>query len=103
MSSNLHVSGTNADPSLSKENAVIDLYTCPTPNGRKVSILLDELGIEYRVHAFDISKGDQFTAEFLQIAPNNRIPVLVAHETGIQLMESVAIMLYQADKFKRFH
>ena len=82
---------------------MIDLYTWTTPNGRKVSILLEELGIEYRVHAIDISKGNQFSAEFLQIAPNNRIPAIVDHETGVQLMESAAIMLYLADKYKRFH
>jgi GST-like protein len=82
---------------------MIDLYTWTTPNGRKVSILLEELGIEYRVHTIDISKGDQFSAEFLQIAPNNRIPAIVDHETGVQLMESAAIMLYLSDKYTRFH
>ena len=82
---------------------MIDLYTWTTPNGRKVSILLEELGIEYRVHTIDISKGDQFSAEFLQIAPNNRIPAIVDHETGVQLMESAAIMLYLSDKYNRFH
>lgn len=82
---------------------MIDLYTWTTPNGRKVSILLEELGIEYRVHTIDISKGDQFSAEFLQIAPNNRIPAIVDHETGVQLMESAAIMLYLSDKYNCFH
>ena len=64
---------------------MIDLYTWTTPNGRKVSILLEELRIPYTVHAIDISKDEQFAPDFLKIAPNNRIPAIVDHETGIQL------------------
>ncbi|MFT7059126.1 MAG: GST-like protein, partial [Pseudorhodobacter sp.] len=81
---------------------MIDLYTWTTPNGRKVSILLEELGVEYRVMPIDISKGEQFAPEFLKIAPNNRIPAIVDHETGIHLMETGAIMMYLADKYDRF-
>ena len=81
---------------------MIDLYTWTTPNGRKVSILLEELGVPYRVHAIDISKDEQFAPEFLKIAPNNRIPAIVDHDTGIQMMETGAIMLYLADKHKQF-
>lgn len=81
---------------------MIDLYTWTTPNGRKVSIMLEELGIDYSVHAIDISKGEQFAPEFLRVAPNNRIPAIVDHDTGVQMMESGAIMLYLAEKFGRF-
>lgn len=81
---------------------MIDLYTWTTPNGRKVSIMLEELGVPYTAHPIDISKGDQFDPDFLKIAPNNRIPAIVDHETGIQMMETGAIMLYLAEKHGRF-
>lgn len=81
---------------------MIDLYSWTTPNGRKVSILLEELGIEYKTHPIDISKDEQFDPDFLKIAPNNRIPAIVDHDTGIQMMETGAIMLYLAEKHDRF-
>ena len=81
---------------------MIDLYSWTTPNGRKVSILLEELGVPYTAKAIDISKGEQFAPEFLKIAPNNRIPAIVDHETGMHLMETGAIMLYLADKYGQF-
>lgn len=81
---------------------MIDLYTWTTPNGRKVSILLEELGLPYKAHAIDISKDEQFQPDFLKISPNNRIPAIVDNDTGIALMESGAIMIYLADKTGRF-
>ena len=81
---------------------MIDLYTWTTPNGRKVSILLEELGVPYTVHSVDIGAKEQFAPDFLRIAPNNRIPAIVDRETGLSLMESGAIMLYLADKYGRF-
>ncbi len=81
---------------------MIDLYSWTTPNGRKVSIMLEELGVDYSVHAIDISKGEQFAPAFLKIAPNNRIPAIVDNETGMHLMESGAIMLYLAEKHGKF-
>lgn len=81
---------------------MIDLYTWTTPNGRKVSILLEELGVEYTTHPINITAGEQFAPDFLKIAPNNRIPAIVDHETGMHLMETGAIMLYLADKYKKF-
>jgi GST-like protein len=81
---------------------VIDLYTWTTPNGRKVSIMLEETGLPYRVHAVDIGKGEQFAPEFLRISPNNKIPAIVDDDTGIAMMESGAILLYLADKTGRF-
>jgi GST-like protein len=81
---------------------MIDLYTWTTPNGRKVSILLEELGVPYTAHAIDITKDEQFAPDFLKIAPNNRIPAIVDHDTGIHMMETGAIMMYLADKYGQF-
>lgn len=64
--------------------------------------MLEELGVPYTAHAIDISKNEQFAPEFLKIAPNNRIPAIVDHETGISMMETGAIMLYLAEKHQRF-
>jgi len=75
-----------------------DLYTWSTPNGRKVSIALEELGQPYEVHPIDIGKDAQFAPEFLKISPNNKIPALVDRETGRSLMESGAILQYLAEK-----
>jgi GSH-dependent disulfide-bond oxidoreductase len=77
---------------------MIDLYTWTTPNGRKASILLEELGLPYTVHPIDIGKDEQFKPDFLKISPNNRIPAIVDRDTNMQLMESGAIMIYLADK-----
>lgn len=81
---------------------MIDLYSWTTPNGRKVSILLEELGVPYTAHPINITKDEQFAPDFLKIAPNNRIPAIVDRQTGISLMETGAIMLYLADKHKKF-
>ena len=81
---------------------MIDLYTWTTPNGRKVSILLEELGVEYAVHGVNIGQGEQFDPAFLAIAPNNKIPAIIDRETGVELMESGAIMLCLAEKYGRF-
>jgi GST-like protein len=81
---------------------MIDLYTWSTPNGRKVSILLEELRLDYTVHLVNIGAGDQNTPEFLKIGPNNKIPVIFDHDTGMSLMESGAIMLYLAEKHNQF-
>jgi GST-like protein len=80
---------------------MIDLYTWTTPNGRKVSIMLEEIGLPYRAIPVDISANEQFKPEFLKISPNNKIPAIVDHDTGIALMESGAILLYLADKTGR--
>jgi len=77
---------------------MIDLYTWTTPNGRKVSILLEELGLPYTAHSIDISKGEQFQPDFLKISPNNRIPAIIDRDNGFHLMESGAILLYLAEK-----
>ena len=81
---------------------MIDLYTWTTPNGRKVSILLEELGVPYTAHPIDITKDDQFAPDFLKISPNNKIPAIKDHDNGLCLMESGAIMWYLADKYGQF-
>lgn len=81
---------------------MIDLYTWSTPNGRKISILLEELGVEYTAHAVNIMKDEQFEPDFLAMAPNNKIPAIVDSDTGIKMMETGAIMLYLADKYGKF-
>ena len=81
---------------------MIDLYTWTTPNVRKVSILLEELGIDYNVHSINIGKDEQHSPAFLKISPNNKIPAIVDHDTGVSLMESGAIMVYLAEKYGRF-
>jgi len=80
---------------------VIDLYTWTTPNGRKASIALEELGLPYAAHPVDIGKDEQFKPDFLKISPNNKIPAIVDRDTGIHLMESGAILVYLADRTGR--
>jgi GST-like protein len=81
---------------------MIDLYTWSTPNGRKVSIMLEECGLPYAAHAVDINKDEQFKPDFLKIAPNNRIPAIVDRDNGLPLFESGAILMYLADKTGKF-
>ena len=85
---------------------MIDLYTWSTPNGRKVSIMLEELGLPYKMHAIDIGKGEQFAPEFGAISPNSKIPAIVDHEgpdgAPFALFESGAILLYLSEKSGRF-
>ena len=81
---------------------MIDLYTFMTPNGRKASIMLEEVGLPYRVHKIDITKDEQFAPEFLKVSPNNKIPAIVdADGPGgepISVFESGAILIYLAEK-----
>jgi len=77
---------------------MIDLYTWTTPNGRKVSIALEELGLPYTSHAIDITKNEQFAPDFLKISPNNRIPAIIDRDNGLSLFESGAILIYLGDK-----
>jgi GST-like protein len=81
---------------------MIDLYTWGTPNGRKISVMLEEVGLPYRSHPIDISKGDQFAPEFIAINPNSKIPAIVDPEgpggRPISVFESGAILIYLAEK-----
>jgi GST-like protein len=84
------------------EAVVIDLYTWTTPNGRKASVMLEEVALPYRVHKVDISKGDQHRPEFLAVNPNGRIPAIVDQEgpggRPLRVFESGAILIYLAEK-----
>jgi GST-like protein len=87
---------------------MIDLYFWPTPNGKKVTILLEELGTPYKIVPVNIGRGDQFEPNFLKIAPNNRMPALVDHAPAdggppISIFESGAIMMYLGEKERRFY
>ena len=85
---------------------MIDIYSWPTPNGHKVHIMLEECGLQYRVHPINIRVGDQFKPEFLKISPNNRIPAITDSDgpngKPISLFESGAILLYLAGKTGKF-
>lgn len=81
---------------------MIDLYTWPTPNGRKVSIALEEFGLEYASHAVNLQKDEQFAPEFLAISPNNKIPAIVDRSNSQAVMESGAILIYLAEKCDQF-
>ncbi|SIS81815.1 glutathione S-transferase N-terminal domain-containing protein [Neptunomonas antarctica] len=85
---------------------MIDLYTWATPNGRKISIMLEATGFEYAVHPINILKDEQFTPDFLNISPNNKIPAIVdsngPDNQPISVFESGAILLYLAEKAGKF-
>lgn len=86
---------------------MIELYYWPTPNGHKITMFLEEAGLEYAIHPVDISAGDQFRPDFLAISPNNRMPAIIdtAPADGgnaISVFESGAILLYLAEKIGRF-
>ena len=85
---------------------MVTLYAWPTPNAHKVSIMLEECAIDYKVVMVDITAGDQFKSEFLAISPNNRMPALVDDQgpegKAISIFESGAILIYLADKVCRF-
>jgi GST-like protein len=79
-------------------DTLIDLYTAPTPNGRKVSIMLEEIGLPYNVVPIDITAGEQRSKEFTELSPNQKIPAIVDHENNLTLIESGAILMYLAHK-----
>ena len=88
-----------------EKQPMIDLYYWPTPNGWKISIMLEECGLEYRLVPVDIGRGDQFKPEFLAISPNNRMPAIVDHDVEgepVSVFESGAILMYLAEKTGQF-
>jgi GST-like protein len=89
------------------DDEAISLYAWTTPNGYKISIMLEELGVPYKVHLIDIGKGEQFAPEFLKISPNNRIPAIVDPDgpdgQPISIFESGAILQYLGRKFDCFY
>ena len=81
---------------------MIKLYTSPTPNGRKISILLEELNAEYKTILIDLGKKEQFKKEFSKLSPTNKIPVIVDTENNQRIFESGAILIYLAQKYNKF-
>jgi len=81
---------------------MMHLYTWATPNGRKISIALEEFALDYQVHPVNIGADEQFAPEFAKISPNNKIPALVDDQNGVALMESGAILMYLAERQDRF-
>ncbi len=81
---------------------VIELYTANTPNGKKISIMLEEIGYEYSVNAIDLIKGDQFKPEFKKISPFSKIPVIKDNDNNEIVFESGAILIYLAEKSGKY-
>lgn len=81
---------------------MIELYTHTTPNGRKISIMLEEVGLPYNVHQVNIAKGEQLSPEFTAINPNGKIPAIIDRDTDITVFESGAILIYLAEKTGKF-
>ena len=81
---------------------MIELFSSDTPNGKKISILLEEIGCDYKVRAMDLSKEDQFKSDFKKISPFSKIPVIVDHENKKSEFESGSNLIYLADKYNKF-
>jgi GST-like protein len=101
------LSKAKATVNKSKDNTMIDLYYWPTPNGSKITMMLEECGLDYRPHPINIGAGDQFQPAFLKLSPNNRIPAIIDHAPAdggppIELFESGAILMYLSEKTGRF-
>ena len=82
---------------------MIELFTADTPNGKKITIMLEELSCDFKVTAIDLSKDDQFKSDFKKISPFSKIPVIVDHENKQFVFESGAILIYLADKYNKFY
>jgi len=82
---------------------VIELFTANTPNGKKISIMLEEIGYEYKVTKIDLDKGDQFKTDFKKISPFSKIPVIIDHESNEAIFESGAILIYLGEKSEKFY
>jgi|TARA_B100002051_G_scaffold27228_1_gene21248 GST-like protein len=82
---------------------VIELFSANTPNGKKISIMLEEIGYEYEVKKVDLDKGEQFNSEFKKISPFSKIPVIIDHKTNQTVFESGAILIYLAEQSGKFY
>jgi len=82
---------------------VIELFSANTPNGKKISIMLEEIGFEYKVTKIDLDKGEQFKSYFKKISPFSKIPVIIDHESNQSVFESGAILIYLAEKSGKFY
>ena len=82
---------------------MIELFYASTPNGRKISIMLEEIKFEYKITVIDLSKGEQFNSDFIKISPFSKIPVVTDHKNKISIFESGAILIYLADLSGKFY
>ena len=82
---------------------MIELFTADTPNGKKISIMLEEIGFEYKVTKVDLSNNDQFNEEFIKISPFSKIPVITDHDNNESIFESGAILMYLGEKSGKFY
>ena len=82
---------------------MIELFTADTPNGKKISIMLEEIGYDYKVTKVDISKDEQFRPEFIKLSPFSKIPVITDHDTNESIFESGAILMYLGEKSGKFY
>ena len=82
---------------------MIELFTSDTPNGKKITIMLEEIGSEFKITKIDLSKDEQFKPEFRKISPFSKIPVIIDHENGNSVFESGAILMYLAEKNNKFY
>ena len=82
---------------------VIELFSADTPNGKKISIMLEEIGYEYKLTKVDISNGEQFSPEFIKISPFSKIPVIIDHDEDETIFESGAILMYLGEKSEKFY
>ena len=82
---------------------MIELFSANTPNGKKISIMLEEIGYEYKVTKIDLDKGEQFGSEFKKISPFSKIPVIIDHKNNKAIFESGAILIYLAEKSGMFY
>ena len=82
---------------------MIELFTADTPNGKKISIMLEEIGYEYKITKVDLSNGDQFKKDFRKISPFSKIPVIIDHKNNVSIFESGAILIYLGEKSNQFY
>ena len=82
---------------------MIELFSANTPNGKKIGIMLEEIGYEYKVTKIDIDKGEQFKADFKKISPLSKIPVIIDHQNNKTIFESGAILIYLAEQSRMFY
>jgi len=82
---------------------VIELFSSDTPNGKKITIMLEELGCEFKITKIDLSKDEQLESDFKKLSPFGKIPVIKDHENGVSVFESGAILIYLGEKFNKFY
>ena len=82
---------------------MIELFSADTPNGKKISIMLEEIGYEYKLTKVDISNGEQFNSEFIKISPFSKIPVIIDHDNNESIFESGAILIYLAERSEKLY